>query len=90
MRTTPTPFPDKPNLAVKAENVTQLHPIFRTYNEEKMWCYNTHPNAGAPVDGCGVLRANVDNLYKKDQIVTNAANKQTTDHSELRCGLAWD
>lgn len=34
--TTPTPFPDEPNLAVKAENVTQLHPIFRTCNEEKM------------------------------------------------------
>lgn len=36
MRTTPTPFPDKPKLAVKAENVSQLHPIFRTCNEEKM------------------------------------------------------
>lgn len=34
--TTPTPFPDEPNLAVKAENVSQLHPIFRTCNEEKM------------------------------------------------------
>lgn len=34
--TTPTPFPDEPNLAVKAENVTQLHPIFRTCNEENM------------------------------------------------------
>lgn len=80
MRTTPTPFPDKPDLAVKAENFTRSHPIFRTCNEEKMWCYNTHPNAGAPVDDSSVLRANVDNLSKKDQIVTDPANKQTTDH----------
>ena len=36
MRTTPTPFPDKPNLAVKAENISQWHPIFRTCNEDKM------------------------------------------------------
>lgn len=57
MRTTPTPFPDKPNLAVKAESVSQLHPIFRAYNGEKMWCYHTHPNAGAPVEDCKSFRS---------------------------------